>query len=399
MIRILLALFIAAPLRADIYDRLDELTHHLRSGGVPRDGIPAMTNPQSVAPADAHYLADSDLVLGVVANGAARAYPHRLGWKHEVVNDQLGGQYISITFCPLTSTGLVFDATSPDSAQIEFGVSGVVLNSNLVLYDRRDEKTLYPQMIYAAISGAHKGQRLRLLPVVETTWGLWRALHPHTTVVQAATGLDHYPDYIRALYPIDSYGFYPYGDYLSDHRMIIFPLTTARPSGRLPAKEIVLGLRAAGESKAYPFTRMPDKAVINDRVGDRDVLVLFDSETATAIPYSRVGDGQLLTFRILSRTGDLRLSDSTTRLSGSAELTVEASPKSQVAEVSGRRLPLAFADVETGSEWNMLGEALAGPLKGAQLEQIPAYNSMWFGWSAYWPETRLWNGEGILPPP
>ena len=374
MARILLALFIAVPLRADIYDRLDELTHHLRSGGVPRDGIPAMTNPQSVAPEDAHYLADSDLVLGVVANGAARAYPHRLGWTHEVINDQLGGQYISVTFCPLTSTGLVFDAMASDSTQIELGVSGMVLNSNLVLYDRRDEKTLYPQMIYTGISGTRKGQCLQLLPVVETTWGLWRALHPHTTVVQAATGLDRYPDYIRALYPLDVYGHYPYGNYRSDHRMIIFPLTTARPSGRLPAKEMVLGLRAAGESRAYPFSRMPDKAVINDRAGDRAVLVLYDAETATAIPYSRVVRGQVLTFRILSRTGDLRLS-------------------------SGRSLPLAFADVETGSEWNMRGEALAGPLKGAQLEQIPAYNSMWFGWSAYWPQTHLWNGEGILPPP
>ncbi|MDE2706829.1 MAG: DUF3179 domain-containing (seleno)protein, partial [Gemmatimonadota bacterium] len=197
---------------------------------------------------------------------------------------------------------------------------------------------------------------------------------PHTTVVQAATGLDRYPDYIRALYPLDSYGHYPYGNYRSDHQMIIFPLTTARPSDRLSAKEMVLGLRVAGESRAYPFSRMPAKAVVNDRVGDRDVLVLYDAETATAIPYSRVVDGQLLTFRILSHTDDLRLS-------------------------SGRSLPLAFADVETGSEWNMRGEALAGPLKGAQLEQIPAYNSMWFGWSAYWPDTRLWNGKGILPPP
>jgi len=366
MVRILLTLFIAVPLHADIYNLLGELPHHLHSGGVPRDGIPAMTNPQSVAPEDAHYLADTDRVLGVVANDAARAYPHRLGWKHEVINDQLGGQYISVTFCPLTSTGLVFNATAPDSAQIEFGVSGVVLNSNLVLYDRRDEKTLYPQMIYVGISGEYRGRRLQLLPVVETTWGLWRALHPHTTVVQAATGLDHYPDYIRALYPLESYRHYPYGNYRSDHRMIIFPLTTARPSDRLSAKEMVLGLRAAGETKAYPFTWMPDKAVINDRVGDRAVLVLYHLATATAIPYSRVVDGQLLTFRILSRTDGL---------------------------------PLAFADVETGSEWNMLGEALSGPLKGAQLEQIPAYNSMWFGWSAYWPETRLWNGEGILPMP
>ena len=366
MVRILLALFIAVPLHADIYNRLGELTHHLHSGGVPRDGIPAMTNPQSVAPEDAHYLADTDRVLGVVANDAARAYPHRLGWKHEVINDQLGGQYISVTFCPLTSTGLVFNATAPDSAQIEFGVSGVVLNSNLVLYDRRDEKTLYPQMIYVGISGEYRGRHLQLLPVVETTWGLWRALHPHTTVVQAATGLDRYPDYIRALYPLEGYRHYPYGNYRSDHRMIIFPLTTARPSDRLSAKEMVLGLRAAWETKAYPFTRMPNKAVINDRIGDRAVLVLYHLATATAIPYSRVVDGQLLTFRILSRSDDL---------------------------------PLAFADVETGSEWNMLGEALAGPLKGAQLEQIPAYNSMWFGWSAYWPETRLWNGEGILPTP
>ena len=382
MARILLVLIIAVPLRADIYDRLDELTHHLRSGGVPRDGIPAMTNPQAVAPEDAHYLADSDLVLGVVANGAARAYPHRLGWKHEVINDQLGGQYISVTFCPLTSTGLIFDATAPDSGQIELGVSGMVLNSNLVLYDRRDEKTLYPQMIHAGISGAHKGQCLQLLPVVETTWGLWRALHPHTTVVQAATGLDRYPDYIRALYPLDSYGHYPYGNYRSDHRMIIFPLTTARPSDRLSAKEMVLGLRVAGESRAYPFSRMPAKAVINDRVDDRDVLVLYDAETATAIPYSRVVRGQVLSFRILSRTSDLRLSSGVRR-----------------AQPSRRSLPLAFADVETGSEWNMRGEALTGPLEGAQLEQIPAYNSMWFGWSAYWPKTRLWNGKGILPPP
>ena len=164
--------------------------------------------------------------------------------------------------------------------------------------------------------------------------------------------------------------------------MIIFPLTTARPSDRLSAKEMVLGLRVAGETKAYPFTRMPNKAVINDRVGDRAVLVLYHLATATAIPYSRVVDGQLLTFHILSHADDLRLSSGLRR-----------------AQSSRRSLPLAFADVETGSEWNMLGEALAGPLKGAQLEQIPAYNSMWFGWSAYWPETRLWNGEGILPPP
>ena len=108
MARILLALFIAVPLRADIYDRLDELTHHLNARvGVPRDGIPAMTNPQSVAPEDAHYLADSDLVLGVVANGVARAYPHRLGWTHRSLQRPTRRPVHQRHVLPLTSTGLV----------------------------------------------------------------------------------------------------------------------------------------------------------------------------------------------------------------------------------------------------------------------------------------------------
>ena len=363
---LLALILLALPLHADIYDRLSELPRHLRSGGVPRDGIPAMTNPQVVAPQEAHYLSDSDLVLGVVINGEARAYPHNLGWKHEIVNDQLGGQYICVTFCPLTSTGLVFDGTAPDSSQIELGVSGRLINSNLVMYDRRDEETLYPQMIYAGISGKHRGQSLTLLPVVETTWDLWRKMHPATTIAQAATGLDRYPAYIQDLYPLETYRRYPYGDYRRDHQMIIFDPTTSQPSEKLAAKEMVLGLRIAGESKAYPFGEMPDNAAINDIVGDQSVVVVYDQETNTAIPYSRVVGDQILSFRALDRQGDL---------------------------------PLSLIDQETGSEWNMLGQALSGPLQGGQLKQWPAYNSMWFGWSAYWPETKLWHDEGILPPP
>ena len=164
MLALSLSTLLTLPLHADIYDRLDELPRHLRSGGVPRDGIPAMTNPQAVA------------------TGEARAYPHRLGWKHEIVNDPLGGQYICVTFCPLTGTGLVFDGTAPDSSQIELGVSGMLINSNLVMYDRGDEDALYPQMIYANIGERDTGRRLTLMPVVETTWGLWRKMHPHTSI-------------------------------------------------------------------------------------------------------------------------------------------------------------------------------------------------------------------------
>ena len=148
--------------------------------------------------------------------------------------------------------------------------------------------------------------------------------------------------------------------------MIIFDPTTAQPSKKIAAKEMVLGLRAEGASKAYPFAAMPDRAAINDRLGNRDLLVIFDRHSRTAIPYSRRIGGLTLTFGLLDRKGDL---------------------------------PLTLADFETGSEWNMLGQAVGGTLIGAQLIQWPAYNSMWFSWSAYWPQTQLWKGEGILPPP
>ena len=148
--------------------------------------------------------------------------------------------------------------------------------------------------------------------------------------------------------------------------MIIFDNTTSPVNEKLAAKEMVLGLRFAEESKAYPFGKMPATAAINDRIGDRDLLVIFDRKSATAIPYSRTVGDQVLTFLAHDREDGL---------------------------------PLALIDTETGSEWNMLGQAISGPFKGARLTQLTAYNSMWFGWSAYWPETKTWQGEGILPSP
>ncbi len=356
-------LLLALPLYADIYERLDELPEHIRSGGGPRDGIPAMTNPQAVAPEQAHYLSDEDRVLGLYINGQARAYPHSLGWKHEVVNDSLGGQYISVTFCPLTSSGLAFDATDSSGAQIELGVSGVLINSNLVLYDRRDDRTLYPQMIHAAISGPQLGHKLQLLPIIETTWELWKKMHPHTTIAQAATGLNHYPSYIQKLYPIETYRRYPYGDYRSNHSFIMFHPSTAHAGSELAAKEMVLGIRHGQSAKAYPFQRLPARAIINDELAGLPVLVLYDEENSTAIPYSRRVGERVLCF--------------------------------VAAENDSTALPISLRDEQTETLWNMLGLAISGPLAGEQLQQLPAYNAMYFAWSAYWPETSLWQGEGL----
>ena len=365
-------LLVGVPAWSDSFKDIEILPNYMFSGNT-RDGIPAMTNPDFVRPEDITFVAEDDLILGVFLNGEARAYPENLGWRHEIINDRIGDQFISVTLCPLTGTGLVFDATDEDGDQIEFGVSGLLINNNLVMYDRRDNETLYPQMIFTGISGTYAGETLELLPVVETTWAMWKQLYPDTRVAQVGTGLERYSADKRARYTNPkTFEFYPYydaeqGDYRTNHDLLYYPLVDARAVDRtFMNKDVVLGLCLEGELKAYPFLEMPDRAVINDIVGEQPVVVVFDSGSQTAIPYHREVQGQWLSF-----------------------YEVEAEDP----------WPVEFMDLETGSRWTVLGEAISGPLAGLRLQQIPAYNSMWFAWAAYWPDTHIWRGKGIIDTP
>ena len=251
------------------------------SGGPGKDGIPALTNPEFVSRTFVRYLSDSDMVLGVVIDGQAKAYPHNIGWWHEIVNDRIGRQAISVTFCPLTGTGLVFDTTDESGAQFELGVSGLLFNSNLIMYDRRDGATLYPQMAFKGVSGVWKEQELPLLPVVETTWATWKELYPRTLVVAEGT------------YNLDLYTSYPYGDYRTDNSYFLFALETplsrnANPHVReIAPKDRVLGVRLDGHAVAYPLDRLGEHAVLNERVGGVDIAVVWDREHHLAIPFSR----------------------------------------------------------------------------------------------------------------
>ncbi len=323
------------------------------SGGPPKDGIPALTNPIFIGPSFVEYLHSDDLVLGVVINGEARAYPHNIGWWHEIVNDKIGNRAISVTFCPLTGTGLVFDATDEGGRQFQLGVSGLLFNTNLIMYDRRDGTTLYPQMAFKAVSGARKGDLLELLPVIETTWATWKKLYPRTRVIE--TGL----------YNIDAYTNYPYGDYRIDHQSFLFDLVVPLRINGNPyvtdflAKERVLGVRLDGEPKAYPFSAMGKRAVINDRVGGVDLAVVWDRTSNFAIPYAREVDGRSLSFDL----------------------------------VEFPEFPfIGLRDRETETLWDVRGLAVEGELAGQQLRQIPAHNSMWFAWVTFWQNTDVWMG-------
>jgi hypothetical protein len=372
MKRSLLLLLWALPATAGVFDQfedLGQLREHLLSGGPPKDGIPAVTNPSFTPASRVNWVAPTDLIIIVERDGEVKAYPENLGWWHEIVNDRLGDGYVSVTLCPLTGTPQVFDATAPDGGQIEFGVSGLLLNSNLVMYDRRDNQTLYPQMIYTGINGRFKDERLEMLPAIVTTFATAQRLFPDVPVAQFGTGLERYPARQRENYTDPRRFFtYPYNDYRTNDGYFIAPITVGSPDLAFYApKEVVTGLCIGSSLRAYPFADMAPQAVINDTLGGEAVLVVFEQTSRTSIPYSRAVDGQPLTFYRVEAAND---------------------------EI------VAFRDVETGSRWDILGRAVDGPLSGRRLEQLPAHNAMWFAWSAWWPESSVWEGgDGIIEAP
>ena len=208
---------------------------------------------------------EDDLVVGVVRNGVAKAYPENLGWWHEIINDEIGGEFITVTLCPLTGTPQVFDTTDEDGTQFELGVSGLLINTNLVMYDRRDNETLYPQMIYTGINGRRKGERLKLLPAIETTFSMWKQMFPDGTVAQFGTGLERYSQSTKNNYQNPNrFSEYPYSDYRTNDGFFIAPLTTGRPDlSTYFSKETVTGICVGDALRAYPFVDMSPQAVIN----------------------------------------------------------------------------------------------------------------------------------------
>ena len=320
-------------------------SEHLYPGGPPRDGIPALTNPDIVEARNASpFVRDFERVLGIVVNGVARAYPFGVLWLHEIANDTLGGEPVLVTYCPLTGSGIAFDPTV-DGEVRNFGVSGLLFENNLMMFDRRTN-SLWGQMFHQARCGPATGSELTRIPVVETTWLRWSEMYPNSTVLTTNTGFDR------------PYGQYPYGDYnIPNNAGLLFP-STAFSAERAP-KELVLGILNGATAKAYPFGELSargDVLAINDMVGDLPVLVTYLTLRATAMAFDRRVNGQLLTFSVAD--SDL----------------------------------LTVTDAETGSTWSATGEAIAGPLLGAQLSQIPdAYIVFWFAWAIYHSNTEIFQ--------
>ena len=239
---------------------LDEVLH----GGPPRDGIPALDQPPHVSAADALWT-DEQPVIGVSWQGQARAYPIAILSWHELVNDTLGERPVLVSYCPLCGSGIVFDRSVAGS-ELDFGVSGLLYRSDLLMYDRQTE-SLWSQIGARAVSGELVGRRLQLVRSAMMPWGDWRAAHPDTTVLTRETG--HGRDYDHP----------PYGDYASSYRLA-FPVPR---NPRYHPKELTVGLRGPqGESRAYPaFEVLRAGGSVEEAFAGQAVRVSFDRESRT----------------------------------------------------------------------------------------------------------------------
>jgi hypothetical protein len=244
-------------------------------GGPPKDGIPALDTPLFIDSDKASYLADDDRVLGVLIGQTAKAYPIRvLNW-HEVVNDQVEGTSLVVSYCPLCATGAVFSSVV-DNKVLSFGVSGLLYNSDVLLYDRQSE-SLWSQIHGQSISGPFARQTLEQLPVTHTSWKRWREQHPDTLVLSVETGYNR--DYSRN----------PYGDY-SISEQLFFPVEHEAPH-LLHPKETVLGVSIDSGHKAYPFStlKLQGKKIFSDSLNGKKYTVIWDEEGNSAKAVSSEG--------------------------------------------------------------------------------------------------------------
>jgi hypothetical protein len=324
------------------------------SGGPPRDGIPPIDRPKFISPTEAaSWLKDSEPVVVFEEQGEARAYPLQILIWHEIVNDEVAGRPVVVTFCPLCNTAIAFDRRL-DGRVLDFGTTGNLRFSDLVMWDRQTE-SWWQQITGEAIVGELTGQKLRPLPAGIVSSAEFKDGFPNGLVLSRETGYQR------------SYGRNPYVGY-DDINSSPF-LFSGQTDGRLRPMERVVTVSLGGEDAAYPFSLLEQRRVVQDRVGGRPIVIFFARGTTSALDASSIPDS-----RDIGSTGVFEPSLDGRSLSFKAD---------------GDRI----VDGETGSTWNVLGQATTGPLAGKRLAPIVSGNHFWFAWVIFRPQTRIWKPE------
>jgi hypothetical protein len=345
-----------------------DFTHHtvpleeIVSGGPPKDGIPAIDRPrfETVRSAD-RWLEDREPVIVVEHGGSARAYPLQILIWHEIVNDRLGDLPLAVTYCPLCNTAIVFDRRH-EGRVLDFGTTGRLRHSDLVMYDRQTE-SWWQQATGEAIVGTLAGDTLRWLDAQTLSWAEFKEAHPDGEVLSRETGFSR------------PYGTNPYAGYDAPDRSPLPGFFRGKQDARLPAMERVVAVRVGSETVAYPFSRMREARVVNDIVGGRPLAVFWAPGTASALDRSRIASGR-----------DVGASGVFDRRVGCPSKTGECRTLTFEYASDG-----AFRDRETRSTWTLRGRAVSGVLRGSRLTAVPAGDYFWFAWAVFRPETRIWR--------
>lgn len=296
------------------------------SGGPPKDGIPSIDDPSFVGPDDADFLDPGDPVFGVARNGTVKAYPQKILVQHEIVNDRLNDLPVAVTYCPLTGTVQGFER-----GETTFGVSGRLINNNLVMYDRATE-AWWPQILATSIPGPWNADpetnSLREFRLVWTSWTQWQDLHPDTQVLSPETGF-------AKNYGRDPYGSYnpPNGYY--DNENTLFG--TLEEDDRFSRKRVFMGARTADGAVTFDKSTLLEEQVMTGELGETPVVAVADQRL---------------------NTGHVHLN-----------------PDERTVTVDGGTVLVGDSSYEPDDL----------PLTG-----IHTFDAMWFAWHGYYPDTNVY---------
>ncbi len=307
-----------------------DLRDQVVSGGPPKDGIPSIDDPSFVSAADAQ-LADNDIVFGITAGDVAKAYPQNILVWHEICNDVIDGVRLSVTYCPLTGTVIGFER-----GKTQFGVSGRLVNNNLIMYDRGTERW-WPQVLATSIPGPWNPERaansLRERRLIWTTWERWKSMFPDTRVLSRDTGF-------ARNYDGDPYGSYDHPNrsgYYSPKSSPMFKSLSSNDS--FPPKAVFLGARAPAGAVAFRKRSLREQRLMAGELGDTPVLAVYDQRLDTGYVY--------------------------------------LNPE--------------------GRSYGVDGEKLVGPdgvthePDALDLERVHGFDAMWFAWSGFYPDTAVYD--------
>ncbi len=318
----------------------------IRGGGPPRDGIPPIDNPKFVSQAAAgRWIKDVEPVIALEVGGVARAYPLQILIWHEIVNDEVGGVPVAVTFCPLCYAAVAFRRPTIAGQELSFGTTGNLRHSDMVMWDRQTE-SWWQQFEGLAIVGDLTGTKLERLPAAIVSWKNFKSSYPNADVLSRDTGIAR------------AYGKNPYVGYDDISKK---PFLYAGKVGKaLAPMQHIVGIDRGTSARAYSVALLRSRRVIHDRLDKQDIVVLWQSGTSSALDKKIIADG--------SDAGAVGVF---LPIIGGQKLTLVAKGES------------GFQDRETGTQWDILGRATAGPLQGKRMQAVPHHRVFWFAWSAF----------------